>query len=127
LIRGKLEEQEKVARTKLLDANTADAIGRYREELVYAETTKTVGLIEAQAAGLYWAAFRTLPVNFPRKDESRIPLHWQSFGNRASLLTGSTTSRSQSRERHLELPLRTLEAESRLALAALGLDPGIGF
>jgi CRISPR-associated endonuclease Cas1 len=127
LIRRKLEGQEKVARRKLLDSNTANAIGRYRDELVNAETTKTVGLIEAQAAGLYWAAFRTLPVNFPRKDESRTPQHWQSFGNRASLLTGSPRRAVNPANAILNYLYALLEAESRLALAALGLDPGIGF
>jgi CRISPR-associated endonuclease Cas1 len=127
LIRRKLEGQEKVARTKLLDSATADAIGRYREELVNAETTKTVGLIEAQAAGLYWSAFRTLPVNFPRKDEIRTPRHWQSFGNRASLLTGSPRRAVNPANAILNYLYALLEAESRLALTALGLDPGIGF
>jgi CRISPR-associated endonuclease Cas1 len=127
LIKRKLEGQERVARTKLLDSNKADAILRYREELFNAESTKTVGLIEAQGAGLYWAAFRTLPVNFPRNDESRTPQHWQSFGNRASLLTGSPRCAVNPANAILNYLYALLEAESRLALAALGLDPGIGF
>ena len=127
LIRRKVLSQERVVRIKLLNSTTADAIARYREELIDAETLQSISMIEAQAASLYWAAFRTLPVNFPRKDETRIPQHWRSFGNRASPLTGSPRRAVNPANAILNFLYSLLEAESRLALVALGLDPGIGF
>ena len=126
LISRKLAGQEHVARNMLLDSQTADKIAHRREELNSAEHQKSISVIEAHAAGYYWAAYRTLPVNFPRKDESRIPEHWRSFGNRASALTGSPRRAVNPPNAILNYLYSLLEAESRLALAVVGLDPGIG-
>ncbi len=126
LIGQKLVGQEQVARHKLQDSRTADKIAHFREDLLKAESLKTVSIIEAQAAGHYWSAFRTLPVNFPRKDENRVPEHWRTFGNRASALTGSPRRAVNPANAILNYLYSLLEAESRLALAVLGLDPGIG-
>ncbi len=89
LIDRKLAGQERVARYKLLATQTADTISRYRAELAKADTPEAIRQVESLAAGAYWAAWRTLPINFPRKDESRVPAHWRVFGARVSPLTGS--------------------------------------
>jgi hypothetical protein len=34
---------------------------------------------EKGAPGACWEALRTLPINFPREDEPRVPDHWQVF------------------------------------------------
>ncbi|MGO9088710.1 MAG: CRISPR-associated endonuclease Cas1 [Candidatus Sulfotelmatobacter sp.] len=52
LITQKLIGQERVARHKLLDATTADAIARFRAELPTADSITTVRLIESQAGVL---------------------------------------------------------------------------
>ena len=113
LIDKKLAGQEQVARHKLLAVENADAIHRYRSELAEAETPDSVRLIESQAASAYWAAWRTLPIRFPRKDECRVPEHWRVFGARISPLTGSPVLRL-TLQRNPELPLCCLESESRL-------------
>jgi CRISPR-associated endonuclease Cas1 len=89
LVRQKLEGQEQVAKHKLLDSSTADTIARFMNELPAADSIAGVRLIEAQAAHAYWSAWRTLPVNFPKKELPRVPEHWLSFGTRISPLTGS--------------------------------------
>lgn len=89
LITQKLIGQEQVARYKLLDARTADAIARFRAELPTADSITTVRLIESQAARVYWSAWSTLPINFPKNDLRRVPDHWRRFGARVSPLTGS--------------------------------------
>jgi CRISPR/Cas system-associated endonuclease Cas1 len=89
LIDKKLVGQERVARYKLLAPETADTISRYRAELPSADSPESIRLIESQAAGAYWAAWRTLPITFPRKDGPRVPGHWLFFGARVSPLTGS--------------------------------------
>lgn len=126
LIDKKLMGQERVARHKLLVTETADKIARYRAELAGADSPESIRLIESQAAGAYWAAWRTLPVNFPRKDESRVSDHWRVFGARVSPLTGSPRHAVNPTNAILNYLYAILEAESRLAAAALGLDPGIG-
>lgn len=126
LIDKKLAGQEQVARHKLLASENADTIHRYRSELAEAETAEGVRLIESQAASAYWAAWRTLPIKFPRKDESRVPAHWRIFGARISPLTGSPRLAVNPPNCILNYLYTLLESESRLAAAAVGLDPGIG-
>lgn len=126
LIDKKLAGQEKVARHKLLASDCADVIHRHRSGLAEADTLERVRLIEAQAANAYWSAWRTLAVTFPRKDQSRLPDHWQVFGQRISPLTKSPRLAVNPANAILNYLYALLESESRLAAAILGLDPGIG-
>ncbi|MGB8834413.1 MAG: CRISPR-associated endonuclease Cas1, partial [Candidatus Sulfotelmatobacter sp.] len=89
LIDQKLAGQEQVARHKLSANRCAEAIHCYRSELAEADTIDRVRLVESRAAAAYWSAWRTLPINFPRKDQPRLPAHWREFGTRVSPLTGS--------------------------------------
>jgi CRISPR-associated endonuclease Cas1 len=126
LIDKKIAGQEQVARYKLLATQTADTISRYRAELADADSSEAIRQSESQAAAAYWAAWRTLPITFPRKDEQRIPAHWRVFGTRVSPLTGSPRLAVNPPNAMLNYLYAVLESESRLAAAALGLDPGIG-
>jgi CRISPR-associated endonuclease Cas1 len=126
LIDKKLAGQEQVARHKLFAAENADTIHLYRSELAEADTPERIRLIESQAAGAYWASWRDLPITFPRKDEPRVPNHWRAFGARVSPLTGSPRLAVNPPNAILNYLYALLESESRLAAAALGLDPGIG-
>lgn len=126
LISQKLAGQEQVARHKLLDEATADTIARFRSELPAADCIATIRLIEAQGASAYWSAWRTLPINFPKNDTRRVPDHWRSFGARISPLTGSPRLSVNPPNSILNYLYSLLEAEARLAAAAMGLDPGLG-
>lgn len=126
LISQKLGGQELVARHKLLDPATADAIARFRSDLPTADSIASIRLVEAQAALAYWSAWRTLPISFPRKDVARIPAHWLSFGARISPLTGSPRLSVNPPNAMLNYLYAVLESEARLAASALGLDPGLG-
>ena len=126
LISKKLAGQEQVARQKLLDCSTADAIGRFKAELPQADSITTVRLIESQAARAYWSAWSTLAINFPKNDLPRVPEHWRSFGTRVSPLTGSPRLAVNPPNAILNYLYCMLESEARLAAAALGLDPGLG-
>jgi CRISPR-associated endonuclease Cas1 len=126
LISQKLAGQEQVARHKLLDSTTANTIARFRSELPTADSIPTIRLIESHAAGAYWSAWRNLPINFPRNDLPRVPEHWRSFRTRVSLLSGSPRLAANPINAILNYLYALLESESRLALAAMGLDPGMG-
>ena len=126
LIDKKLAGQEQVARHKLLAVEAADAILRCRSELAEADTPDKVRLIESRGAAAYWAAWRTVSITYPRRDESRIPDHWRSFGARISPLTGSPRLAVNPPNAILNYLYAVLESECRLAATALGLDPGIG-
>jgi len=126
LIRQKLVGQERVACHKLLDCSTGDTIARFKAELPQADSISSIRLIESQAARAYWSAWSTLPVNFPKTDLARVPEHWNSFGARVSPLTGSPRLAANPANAILNYLYCVLESESRLAAAALGLDPGLG-
>ena len=89
LIRQKLAGQEQVARNKLLDSKTAEVIATFRSALPNAETIEAIRQFEAQGASAYWAAWRDLPITFPKTDLPRVPDHWRTFGTRRSPISGS--------------------------------------
>jgi CRISPR-associated endonuclease Cas1 len=126
LINRKLVGQELVARTKLCNEGAVSAISQMIAALSHATTIEMVREIEARAANAYWLAWRDLPIQFPSRDLWRVPNHWRRFGTRKSPLTGSPRLAVNPPGAMLNYCYALLESESRLALAALGLDPGIG-
>jgi CRISPR-associated endonuclease Cas1 len=127
LISQKLAGQELLVRDMLHDSATADAIARLRTVLPTAESIDRVRLMEAQAAKLYWQSWSDLPIRWPRKDEARIPDHWKRFGSRISPITHSPRLAASPPNALLNYLYSILEAEARLAAAAMGLDVGQGF
>ncbi len=126
LIRQKLEGQAALVREMLRNCAVSTAIQRLTEQLSDAESIESVRIVEAQAAKLYWQAWSDLPVRWPRNDEKRVPEHWKHFGSRISPLTHSPRLAANPPNAILNLLYAVLEAESRLAAVAMGLDPGIG-
>jgi CRISPR/Cas system-associated endonuclease Cas1 len=98
-----------------------------RNALSSAKTNDEVRRFEAQAALIYWNSWHKLPVTFPPVDLRRVPDHWQSFGSRQSPLTNSSRLAANPPNAILNYLYAVWESEARLALAALGMDPGIGF
>lgn len=126
LIDRKLAGQQKVASENLHDESASLAIRRCRSELAEAESVDAVRQIESYAAKIYWMAWRSLEIMFPKKDLLRVPQHWRTFGSRASSLTGSPRLATNPVNAMLNYLYALLEAEARLAASTLGLDPGIG-
>ncbi len=126
LISRKLTGQERVAREILQASAAADEIARLHTLLPSAERIDLIRTIESQGAAAYWSAWRDIPMMFPAKDMPRVPEHWRTFGTRKSLLTGSPRLAVNPANAALNYLYALLESESRLAAAALGLDPGLG-
>jgi CRISPR-associated endonuclease Cas1 len=126
IIDRKLAGQERVARGALRDETAALVIRQYRSELAEVESGDSIAIIERHAAKVYWSAWRSLTVMFPRKDLPRVPKHWRSFDARFSSLSGSQRLASNPVNAILNYLYAILEAETRLAAATLGLDPGVG-
>src|SRR5207302_784177 len=116
LIGQKLAGQEQVARNKLLDTTTAKAIAQFRTEVATADTISMIRLLESQGAAAYWAAWRTLPINFPKNDMAHVPEHWRTFGTRKSLLSGSPRLATNPPNAMLNYLYALLESETRLAV-----------
>jgi CRISPR-associated protein Cas1 len=81
---------------------------------------------EAQAAAAYWQAWSALPIPFPPAEARKLPDHWLTFGQRASLITGGPRLATNPAGAILNYLYALLEAETILACHALGLDPGLG-
>jgi CRISPR-associated endonuclease Cas1 len=126
LVGRKLEAQEKLALGGLNNCEAAETIGSMRKAIPSAETIEAIRLIEARGAYAYWGAWNNLPITFPRTDLRRVPHHWRLFRNRVSPLTGSPRLATNPVNAMLNYLYAVLESESRLAVAALGLDPGLG-
>jgi CRISPR-associated endonuclease Cas1 len=126
LIDRKLAGQERVARESLRDYAASETITQFRSELAEVESIDAIRFVESRAAKAYWKAWQTVPINFPNKDLPRIPEHWRSFGSRVSALTGSPRLAVNPVNAILNYLYALLEAECRLAIAALGLDPEMG-
>jgi CRISPR-associated endonuclease Cas1 len=126
LVQQKLVQQERIIRERFDDSPLADLIGQARSAQANARSIDEVRHYEAVAAKFYWSAWRSLPVNFPKNDLCRVPDHWRTFGTRQSPLTGSPRRAANPANTILNFLYTLLQSECRLALAALGLDPGIG-
>lgn len=126
LIEKKILGQERNARNVFDDESAAALIGTARAKLASASTVDDMRVAEAQAALAYWSCWRKLPVLFPAADLPRVPDHWRSFGARDSPLTHSPRLSVNPPNAMLNYLYAVLESEARLAVTALGLDPGLG-
>jgi len=127
LIDRKIAGQEQVARDNLRDPAIADAIQNIRSSVESAQTIHDLHWLESGAANVYWNAWQTISIPFPKNDLFRVPDHWRSFRTRKSAISGSQRVACDPVNAILNYMYALLEAEARLAVAALGLDPGIGF
>ncbi len=124
LIARKLNGQRKnLARLRASDLRAFDAL---RGELDKTEAIEQVRGVEARAAALYWSAWSSVSVRWRGRDLSRIPKRWARYDSRASVLTGAPRASTQPVNSLLNYLYSLLEAESRLALLAHGLDPTLG-
>jgi CRISPR-associated endonuclease Cas1 len=107
-------------------AGAEGAIDQALADLKGARDLQTVLLAEALAAEAYWEAWRELPFPFPARDHQTVPDHWRTFGQRRSLLTNGPRNATNPAGALLNMIYALIEAETTLALHAVGLDPGIG-
>lgn len=126
LVQHKLAQQERVLRERFHATVTANLIEQTRSALRNARNNDELRYCEAVAAKFYWSDWHSLQVNYPKNDLSRVPDHWRTFGTRQSPLTGSPRRAVNPPNAMINFLYSLLESESRLALAALGLDPSLG-
>jgi CRISPR-associated endonuclease Cas1 len=124
LIAEKLDGQR--ANLVRLSVSNLAAFDRLREALKHTATIEDVRLCEAQAAAIYWNAWRTVPLRLRGRDLARMPAHWARYDSRASVLTGAPRAATNPVNALLNYLYALLESEARLALLAVGLDPTLG-
>lgn len=81
---------------------------------------------EAQAAAAYWNAWAPLETRFAVRDARKLPEHWHTFGQRASLITGGPRTATNPSNAILNYLYALLETETILSCHEVGLDPGLG-
>jgi len=126
LLRQKLDGQHAVLTTLTADRYVVDAFAYASASLDQAETIAALVDAERDAALAYWSAWADLEVRFRPADREQIPAHWARFGQRTSPLTSSPRLAVNPANAMLNLCYALLEAETRIALLAVGLDPGLG-
>ena len=126
LIDAKLQGQQRLLRERLNDPANSDVIVGFRERLHAAESVEVIRILEAHAAISYFSALRNIRVLWPTADLGRIPEHWKTVGSRRSPLSGGPRLAVTPVHAILNFCFALLESETRLAVSALGLDPGLG-
>src|SRR5580692_129401 len=123
LIAGKLDGQRRILVRLAADLREFD---RLRAVLASADSIERVRVIEANAAALYFPAWRDVRIRFRERDLARIPARWLRWDTRASVLTGApraATSPINSLRNYL---FACCESKARLALLGQGCDPTMG-
>jgi CRISPR-associated protein Cas1 len=126
LLRQKFDGQERVLKGFTAGQLALPHMELARRALPTATAFPALRVIEARAAVAYWGAWNRMPVHFRDADADRIPAHWQTFGPRASVLSGSPRLAVNPANAILNYLYAILEAEARIALLAVGCDPGVG-
>ncbi len=125
VIKWKVEGQAEVC-THLNKAEAAELILELIPQVEAALSKSDLLSVEAQAAALYWNAWSEIPIRFTRRDQKRVPEHWKSYTGRVSPLTNSPRKAANPANAMLNYLYALLEAETRIAILTMGLDPGIG-
>jgi CRISPR-associated endonuclease Cas1 len=126
LIDAKLSGEERVLREQLNSAGTADLVSGFRQKLSSAGNFEAIRILEATAAAAYFRQWHFLPVMWPKADLKKIPDHWRFAGSRQSPLSGGPRLAVTPVHAVLNYCFALLQAETRLCLSVLGLDPGLG-
>jgi CRISPR-associated protein Cas1 len=99
---------------------------KLRASLGSPDSIDRVRVIEANAAALYFPAWRDVRIRFRDRDLARIPARWLRADSRASVLTGAPRAATSPINALRNYLFACLDAEARLALLAHGCDPQMG-
>lgn len=128
LLDAKLTGQAAVLR-EAFEADTVAKIIDGQRSVIADGDLVTARDAEAAAANAYFGAWsRHVVCRFAARDAGRVPEHWRGFGSRTTPILRGRTSRSAVNPVNalLNYGYALAEAECRLALVAVGLDPGMG-
>jgi CRISPR-associated endonuclease Cas1 len=127
LVRRKLEGQLTVLAQLGVADQENESLAHSIQRVDQARTPEDLRVCESTAANAYWAAWATVPAQFPTSDRSRLPEHWLTFCSRSSSLTGQPRRATNPANAILNYLYALVEAETTIALLTMGLDPGMGF
>jgi CRISP-associated protein Cas1 len=119
----KLDGQRRILVRLGADLSEFDKV---RAAIGAADSIERVRVIEANAAALYFPAWREVCIRFRERDLARIPARWLRCDSRASVLTGAPRAATSPINALRNYLFACLESEARLALLAQGCDPTLG-
>lgn len=122
-IAGKLDGQRRIL--VRLDADLRE-FDKLRAAFASADSIDRVRVIEANAAALYFPAWRDVRIRFRQRDLARIPARWLRCDSRASVLTGAPRAATSPINAMRNYLFACLESAARLALLAQGCEPSLG-
>jgi CRISPR-associated protein Cas1 len=123
LIAGKLDGQRRILVRLGADRREFDKL---RATLDATDSIERVRVIDANAAALYFPAWRDVRIRFRERDLTRIPASWLRCDSRASVLTGAPRAATSPINAMRNYLFACLESEAHLALLAQGCDPTLG-
>jgi len=129
LLAAKIAGQADVAEHALKAPDVARSVRATAAELEQARSLVTCRELEAQAANSYFSAWAGQPLcRFATRDHARMPEHWQYYSLRRSPLNRGASARNAADPVNalLNYGYALAEAEARLAILTVGLDPGLG-
>jgi CRISPR-associated endonuclease Cas1 len=126
LLGEKLRGQEALLDQLPASPEQIDGFAHARETFQKAGSVNELVIAERDAAFTYWSAWRAIPVIFRSADADLAPEHWCRFVQRSSPLTSAPRAAVNPANAILNYLYALLEAETRIACLAVGLDPGLG-
>jgi CRISPR-associated endonuclease Cas1 len=123
---SKIEGQQDVLRRKEFSPEAAARLSAPLEMARRGKGMRDLLTAESSAAADYWAAWEQLELRFAQRDQKRVPAHWRTFRQRSSPFTASPRVAVNPANAVLNYLYALLEAETRIACLACGLDPGLG-
>src|SRR5262249_7290120 len=126
LLREKLTGQQ-----GLLDPLAASRAARADFDYAVAQLEQATDLnalliAERDAAIAYWSSWAEIELHWCPTERPQVPEHWLRFGQRGSPLTAAPRAAVNPANAILNYLYAILEAEARVALLTVGLDPGLG-
>jgi CRISPR-associated endonuclease Cas1 len=126
LLSEKLAGQERLLARLQAVPNLQDEFARAVERLEQASDLNALLLAERDAALTYWSSWASVELRFRSRDQAHLPEHWPHFGKRGSPLTAAPRAAVNPANAMLNYLYAIVEAEARIALLTVGLDPGLG-
>ena len=126
VLRAKLAGQEGNLSRPIFPENARDELTAARIMAEKALSLAELLTAESSGAAAYWGAWRDIALRFGRRGEKTIPEYWRTFVQRGSPISGTPRSAANPANAILNYLYALLEAETRFACLAQGLDPGLG-
>lgn len=126
LLATKLTGQASVLRSLDVPQASTRAVEACRDRVLSADAIAPMLVAESEAAVTYWREVAQLGVRFAKRSLDRVPTHWLRFGQRQSPIARGNRRAVAPANAMLNFAYAVLEAEVTIALASVGLDPGLG-